>query len=363
MLSEMFVKEEKVSIIDPLLDKRWDDFVEHHPNGWICHLSDWKKLLESCFSHITGFYLVDTELIENKICAALPIYLVKSHLTGTRLVSIPFATLFDPLYSDENELTKLSNAAIQLCNKYNASFIELRSFRSNGLNNDQRFIASYPYRHHYLELDEEPELLKKRFHRTCIRQRINRAIESKIQLKIGDTRKDLDDFYSLYLMTRKRTNLPPMPYRFFNMLWDIFSSSGKISLLLAQFEKKTIAGIILFEYKDRVSAEFAASSEAYKNISPNHFLFWHAINLAYKKGYSLFDFGRTSINNQPLLDFKRHWGTISIDLPNYIYSRNGKIDLKSSEEKISYKMAKRISKLIPLQAYRVFGEFCYRHLG
>ena len=151
-----------------------------------------------------------------------------------------------------------------------------------------------------------------------------------------------------------------MPYRFFNIMWDIFSSSGRISLMLAKHEKKSIAGIILFKYKTRVSAEFAVSNEDYRNISPNHFLFWHAISLAYKEGFSIFDFGRTSINNQSLLDFKTHWGTSSFDLTNFIYSNN---DLKSPDDKLSYKITKNISKFIPLYTYQIFGNFCYRHLG
>lgn len=359
----MRIVDEKISIIDPIADKRWDEFVEAHPNGWLCHLSGWKELLENCFSQMKGYYVVKFDDTKNNICAGMPVYLVKSFLTGKRLVSIPFATLCDPLCSDVQDIRSLSDVAIQLRKEHKASFIEIRSFNSRGLENDQRFTANHLYKHHYLELNEEPELLKKRFHRTCVRQRINRSLESNIQLKIGETKQDLHDFYSLYILTRKRTHLPPMPYRFFDKMWDIFSSSGKISLILAQHEQKAIAGIILFKYKNRVSAEVAASDDRYKNASPNHFLFWHAINMAFRQGYAVFDFGRTSIKNQSLLDFKTHWGTTTIDLPNFIYSEDKANDLKFAEDKLSYKIIKRFSDFIPQFAYQIFGDFCYRHLG
>ena len=354
-------KIEPIIQIDPLKDNQWDEFVTSHPNGWLCHLSGWKRLIEASFSHIHGYYLVKYDPILQKICAGLPLYFIKSYLTGKRLVCAPFATLMDPLYFNDDDIKALLNAAIKLFNQHHASFVEIRSFKSNGMANDQRFRKHCVYRHHFLELDEKPELLKKRFHRTCIRQRINRALNSNIRLKIGDSQQDFHNFYSLYVLTRKRTHLPPMPRRFFQNLWHIFPDN--ITLLLAEYKNAIIAGLVLFNYKDRVSAEFAASDESYKQISPNHFLFWHAINLAYQQGYSVFDFGRTSITNSSLLDFKRHWGTTIVDLPHYIYANHQEDYLQSSEDKLGYKLAKKTSEFIPMRAYPMFGEFCYRHLG
>ena len=84
-----------VVFIDPVSDHRWDKFVESHPYGWLCHLSGWKKVLEKSFSHMRGYYPV--LLNGSEIKAAMPIFQVKSWLTGQRLVSIPFASLCDPL--------------------------------------------------------------------------------------------------------------------------------------------------------------------------------------------------------------------------------------------------------------------------
>lgn len=354
---------ENIRIIDPQTDHTWDEFVEQHPNGWICHLSGWKTLIEASFSHIKGYYIVKYDPMDGTICAGLPIYFVKSFLTGKRLVSAPFATLFDPLYRNETDLTALAEAAILMCDNLKSSFIEIRSFNTDGLKADNRFKAECFYKHHYISLSEEPDVLKKGFHRTCVRQRINRALESDIRLEISESDQGMKDFYSVYLITRKRTSLPPMPYRFFKSLWDIFYPSGKISVLLAHKQNKTLAGMILFKYKNRVSAEFAASDEHYKHISPNHFLFWQAINLAYDEGYSIFDFGRTSLNNQSLLDFKNHWATSTFDLANYMYTGNSSNGQTAADKKLGYKLMRKINQFLPQRAYPKFGEFCYRHLG
>ena len=65
-----------VQIINPITDDRWDRFVESHPFGWICHLSGWKKMLESTFPHIKGHYIALLDSNGN-IQAALPIFEVR----------------------------------------------------------------------------------------------------------------------------------------------------------------------------------------------------------------------------------------------------------------------------------------------
>jgi hypothetical protein len=32
----------RITTINPIADERWDQFVENHPFGWICHHSGWK---------------------------------------------------------------------------------------------------------------------------------------------------------------------------------------------------------------------------------------------------------------------------------------------------------------------------------
>ena len=111
-----------IKLIDPITDPRWDKFVENHPFGWICHLSGWKQVLEKSFKHMKGYYFA---LLDNSgnIQAALPIFEVKSWLTGNRLVSIPFATLCDPLISKSEEMAILLEAVLEYSEELKYWFI------------------------------------------------------------------------------------------------------------------------------------------------------------------------------------------------------------------------------------------------
>lgn len=188
-----------VELIDPLQDPRWDKFVESHPFGLICHLSGWKRILENSFSHLKGHYLCLFKPDGETIQAALPVYEVKSWLTGTRLVSIPFATLCDPLISEEEDSEKLLSAATGLVKKTRAIYVEFRTFQSKVMAQHKDLGCSAFYKHHYLSLEKEPEELKKNFHRTCTRQRISRALKSELTLKVAEDEQDLIDFTNYIL--------------------------------------------------------------------------------------------------------------------------------------------------------------------
>ena len=352
-----------IAFINPEEDTRWDHFVENHPYGWICHLSGWKQVLEKSFSHMKGYYPVLLDETTLQIKAAMPVFAVKSWLTGKRLVSIPFATLCDPLIASSEEMHQLFDAVLNLFNKIGANYLEIRTLSSSHLIQNDQMGSSLFYKHHYLFLDNEPELLKKKFHRSCVRQRISRAYESKLTLKTGDHASDLDTFYQLHIKTRMRLSLPPQPYAFFKSLWETFSPSKKLSLLIAEKDGTALASLILFKFRDRVSAEFAASDETYRDLSPNHFLFWEAIKSAYEGGYKIFDFGRTSPDNKSLMDFKRHWGTTLIDLPQYYYPRHAAEKLANVEESLSYKLVKKLCEKVPDFALKQIGNLCYKHLG
>lgn len=248
----------------------WDSFVDKHPNGWICHLSGWKDLLECSFPHIYGHFLTLFDERSNTIEAALPVYSVRSWLKGNRLVSIPFATTSDPLAETKKQIRELLNAAIKKGRENKTSFIEIRTFNIE-YKGDSRITENRFYKFHYLKLIEPCEIIQKNFHRSSVNRRIKRSLKGTLSLKLGENENDLLTFYQLYLITKKRLHLPPIPYHFFENLWKIFYPKQQVSLLLAMHHDRAIAGFILLKYKEQILAEFSGSDVNYKQYYPNHF--------------------------------------------------------------------------------------------
>lgn len=353
---------EGVQIIDPLRNHRWNRFVEQHPYGWITHLSGWKRVLDASFPHMCGYYLTLPDSKGN-IRAALPIYSVQSWLTGRRLVSIPFATLCDPLVTDAADMESLFRAAVNLSREISVPRIEIKTLLASHLLNKETFLADFGLKHHYLTLGSDPELLRGRFHRSCVRQRIARAEQSGLRFVKGTCECHLNHFYLLHRKTRKRKGLPPHPFKLIKSLGQSFAGSNMVDLLLCYKGEEALAGLIVFRYKDRVSVEYAAVDAAYNHLSPIHFLFWNTIKEACLSGYRILDFGQTSMRNKSLMEFKSHWATEVSDLPHFVYPNVPAANSLHDQESIGKKLLQYVCNKAPDPALTYLGDFCYRHLG
>lgn len=356
-----------VRLIDPIADPRWDQFVENHPYGLIYHTSRWKKVLENTFKQMHGYYFILENHSGGTIQAALPVYTVESWIIGRRLVSIPFATICDPLVSTTSEIEILLQPVNELYINTNSNYLELKALNSSPLMKtikNQEFACSKQYMHHYIKLDSDLLTIKRRFHQKSVRYAINKAEKSNIECKLIKSGEELKMFYNLYLKTRKRLRLPPLPYLFFQNLWNEFSSDKKFYIILAYYRNKPIAGLAFFKFKKRVSTEFAGWRKEYKKFYPNNLLYWLSIKQSCEEECDTFDFGRTSTENTGLMNFKRRWGTIETDITHFYYP--GEI-IRKSGSPINDKKKEIVQKLLhektPNSVARIIGNFCYRHLG
>ena len=127
-------------------------------------------------------------------------------------MSIPFATLCDPLISTSEEMTELLKAVMEFSRDRNISYLEIRTLFSTSLvQASDKLNRTDAYMHHYLPLDTSLDDLMKSFHRTCVRKNIRRASKSNLKIKVAVEMSDLDNFYRLYSKTRKHLALPPQP--------------------------------------------------------------------------------------------------------------------------------------------------------
>jgi len=351
-----------VHLIDPCSEPGWDDFVLHHPFGWITHLSGWKKVLEDCFPHMRARYLAVLGR-DGEISAALPLFEVKSRITGHRLVGLPFATLCDPLVSRTEEIDDLLDSAGLLLDETGASYIQLRTHLSSAVIPGGRLLGTNTYGNHYLNLSGSLSELERHFHRTCVRQRISRAIKSGLRIRIGEGERDLKLFYSLHSDMRKRLGLPAPPYRMLEALWNSFHPAGQLSLLLSEFDGKTVGGIVVFKYRDRMSAEFLGWDANFREVSPTHHLFWEAIKMADREGRKTFDFGRSTSLETSLTRFKERWGTSFSDLSYYYYPPRFAVKGEDQSGSFTHRVVKEVCKALPEPAFRMIGSFCYRHMA
>ncbi len=340
----------------------WNIFVQRHPLGTIYHTSEWMDVIEQSFKHITG-YLITIRNKRGEIIGGLPVYFVNSWLIGRRLVSAPFALYCDPLLSDPSDLDLIFAALMDLYKSSKSRYIELRAattIQSNLIK--LNFAVSRSYKTHNLKLDQPPEHLLKYFHRNTACS-LRRAFKSNIGLRYGEKESDLLIFYRMLRNSRKRIGLPPIPYKFFKTLWDVFKPLGKLDLLLAVADGEFGASKLLLKHRDTVFFEYGCDVIEFRKRRINHFLEWEAIKMAYAQGYRKYNFGRTSITNHGLLDYKKRWGSKESDLPKFIFPKSYGKRHQTPELSLKYRIARKVFKKVPRNIAMILGEFLYRHMG
>ena len=156
---------------------------------------------------------------------------------------------------------------------------------------------------------------------------------------------------------------PPSRLLFFKTLFDTFYPQRRVTMPFARKDGLAIGSLILFKFKSRVSCEFAVWNEKYIGISPLHGLFWEAIQAAYREGFKVFDFGRTSPDNHTLMDFKNRWGTQVIDLPIFCYPKNNNAFITNKKTRLARRIVREVCRVAPDPVFEAFGKFLYRHMG
>lgn len=351
----------RIHIIDPSSDSRWNDFVEKHPFGCIFHHSAWKEVLEKTFPQLKSFYFI-AEDSDAFIRSAIPFFWVNSWITGSRLVSLPFSLYCDPLVETQEVFNLLINAVMEKQRQINAGFIVIRTRFVERFFTNMNFKQFIGYKNHTLSLTPSLETIKRSFHRSCVRQRINRAEQSNITLSRARSESDVKCFYELYCMTRKKIGLPPQPYRFYQNMWEILYPRNMLGILIAKYQDQPVSSLLFLKYKQRVHAEYMGTDDNFLDHSPNILLFWKAIQQAKAEGYRFFDFGGSAINNLDLITFKRRWGTVEEDISHYYFPSIKGLS-SEVEESTKYKLLTKLSPKLPDRFFKWAGQVLYRHLG
>lgn len=349
-----------VKVVDPLDDKRWDVYVKRHPQGTIYHHSAWKEVIDKSFPQVKPFYLL-AEDSHKKVMGVAPFFQVKSWLTGNRLVSLPFSLYSDPLVKNDDVLDLLIHEAKVIQKNLGASYFEIRTKTCSKLAETELrpHNATLNYK---LDLKPDLETLKHSFHKSCIRQRINRAEKRSLHIRFAENERDLNIFFELNCMTRKKFGVPPHPYSFFLTMWSILKPLNMMDILIQEIQNEPIAAILYIKYNKKAHGEYMGVNGAYRKYDPNISLYWSAINKLKQEEFRSLDFGSTSIHNEGLKAFKSRWGTVEETLTHYYYPdvQGISVDVENSTK---YRLFTSVCRAMPISLFKATGSYLYRHLG
>ena len=349
----------KLKTIDVFKAGRWDEFVATHPQGTAFHLSSWARVLQKTYRYIP--YYVVLEDSGKRIRAGCPFFLIRSWLTGSRLVCLPFTDVCYPLVTSGEDIKLLLSSTIERARKGEASYIEIRGQEANTCLRDLHFKNHRYYKGFRLDLSRGTESFWKGLHKST-RRNIRIAEKMELRIEKGETEKDMRDFYFLNLATRRKHGVPSQPYDFFENIWRELILTRVAFMRLVKYKDISIAGGVFLTHRDTIYFKFNASNQSYLRYRTNDFLYWHIIQYGCESGYKFLDGGRTAPDNAGLITFKRNWGLQEKDL-HYYYWPTVKGVTATKQGSLKYKIITSLLQQVPTNMSRVIGKLVCKHMG
>jgi len=236
--------------IDPLTDPRWDEFLQEHPHASVFHTKAWLHALRATYGYEPVAFTSSAP--GTTLANAIVFCRIKSFLTGSRLVSMPFADHCDPLVSSPNDLDNLIAHLKQTLASEACQYFELRCVGATQTDFEQRatLSRSVSFANHVLDLRPNLETLFRHLHKSCVQRKIRRADREGLVYEEGESNEFVRHFYRLLVLTRRRHGLPPQPIAWFFNLRDLFGSALKVRIISK--EGSPIAAIVTMRYKRRL---------------------------------------------------------------------------------------------------------------
>jgi hypothetical protein len=345
--------------IDPLRDVRWRALVETHPLASAFHTVEWLEALRRTYAYVP--IALTTNPPDVPLTNGIVFCRVDSWLTGSRLVSLPFSDHCEPLVQDDADLRALLSEARKRT-KGGLKYTEFRPRNAelSGLS------AHAQYYLHVLDLQPPIDVLHSRLHKDGIQRKIRRAEREHLVLEEGHSELQLEQFYKLLLLTRRRHRVPPQPLAWFRNLRECWGA--KLTIRIAYAQGQPIASLLTLRHRQTVVYKYGCSDDQFHALGGMPRLFWQAIEQAKSDRFLEFDLGRTDENNSGLIRFKDHLGANKTLVKYWRISRkpgesNQHGSLVSSPLGPFGPLGQKLISRLPDRLFRLAGEILYRHIG
>lgn len=340
---------------NPLQDSRWQDFVDRHPDGSVFHSTFWLEALSRTYGYEPVVYT--TTPPAKDLSNGIVFCCVRSWVSGTRLVSVPFSDHCEPLANPE-EMSELIHSLRTSRHLTPWKYLELRPLRPDGAAPTCDLAKSDTYSLQMLDLSPGLDTLFRNFHKSCIQRKIQRAQRENLIYEEGRSDILLNKFYDLLLLTRRRHGLPPQPLNWFRNA--LACLGDRVLIRIASKDGQAVASIITIQYKKMLVYKYGCSDSRFNNLGGNSLLFWRAIQDAKKNGLLNFDLGRSEADNRGLVTFKENWGAVSRPLDYYRLPARRPFHLHSGWR---WRVAKGLFSVMPDTLFAATGKLLYRHIG
>jgi len=113
---------------------------------------------------------------------------------------------------------------------------------------------------------------------------------------------DLPAFHEMMLVTGGRDGFGVHSREYYRLAYELFHPTGMVELLLAEYEGKPLAALMVFAHGRRAWYVYGASTDEERNRMPTYLLQWEAIRWARSKGAREYDLWGVPDENEETLE-------------------------------------------------------------
>lgn len=340
-----------VEVVKSIPADEWHDFLQSQADATLYHTPEWGRFLEVTFGYKSQHRFATDE--SGQLIGMLPLFEVRSRLTGNRLCSVPFSHCCGPI-GDTEAVCALLKHEMDSFDASEMDFIEVRSRVRQ-----DHFEAQASFLNYRLDLSDGLDQVWTGLKRD-VRRGINKAEKAGVQ--VAPTR-DLDSlkaFYELNCVVKRDIGVPAHPWKFFRNLFEYLGDYAQ--LFLARYGDEIIGGWICEYYRSEVLSGYSASNGAYVKFYPDDAMSWASIQDACLRGYTTYDLGRTSCENAGLRFYKSRWGAVERELIYSYFPRNP-VTLSGNRSGLKYRVATSAVQKMPIPLHKAFSGQIFRHFG
>jgi len=345
----------RCDFVNPLQDPHWNARVLEQKDATFFHSAEWARVLVEAYGYEPQYAVFSDA---GRTTGILPIMEVRSLWTGNRGICLPFSDECPPLLAPGVTLPALIEPLRSHGMKRRWSYLE---FRGGGESVPSALVCN-EFAFHHLTLDTSEEEQLKRM-REANRRNIRKGIREGVQVERLLSKEAMDVFYALHCETRRHHGLPPQPAAFFHLILKHVIEKGYGFVSLARYQQRWIAGAVFFEFGGTAMYKFGASDKHLQHLRANNLVMWDAIRYFQQKQFRELSLGRSRLNNEGLMRFKRSWGAQESWVRYHQIGLQKKVKVPYYERSETAAWLPRVTQWIPLPILRLIGRLAYRHIA
>ena len=255
----------------------WSEWLSHHPQAHILQTSEW--------GHLKSEFGWEPHFLTDQQCGAM--VLLRKLPLGFHIAYIPKGPIgqnYETIYP----------AIDRLCSSKRVIFLKVEPDAWEGELEDaaslEKFapIESKPIQSHrtvVIPLDGDENTWLKRMKQ---KTRYNIRLAEKNGVRVVESA-DVDAFSAIMSVTGERDGFGVHASAYYRRAYDLFSQGGQCAMLLAYYEDKPLAGLMVFKRGNRAWYLFGGSTNEERQRMPAYLIQWKAMRWAARNGCTEYD--------------------------------------------------------------------------